>query len=279
MQPRSATYDKAYDTPPQLSDAGSRTWISRGANFVVAVSDVAAGAALARADNPDEYMVLCVSTPATIEAGTERIDAERESLTIVPPGRSTVTATTAGRIVRIFSNLADDMARLAANAAIYAAGAAEVAPLVPWPAPPGGFKLRNYTPFAYDKPETNMRIFRSTNLMVNVMTKRGGPRDTKKLSPHSHDDFEQASVVLEGDYQHHLRWPWTPDQSEWRADDHVEIGSPSITVIPAKVVHTSNNVGPRRSWLIDVFAPPRVDFSRKPGMVINTDDYPMPAES
>ncbi len=279
MQPRSATYDKAYDTPPQLSEAGSRTWISRGANFVVAVSEVVTGAVLSRADNPDEYMVLCVSTSAAIAADKERVDAEIESLTIVPPGRSTVTAGAAGRIVRIFSNQVDDMIRLAANAATYADGAAEVAPLVPWPAPPGGFKLRNYKPFAFDKPETNMRIFRSTNLMVNVMTRRSGPRDTTKLSPHSHDDFEQASVVLEGDYQHHLRWPWTPDQSEWRADDHVEIGSPSITVIPAKVVHTSNNVGPRRSWLIDVFAPPRLDFSKKPGMVINTDDYPMPAGS
>jgi mannose-6-phosphate isomerase-like protein (cupin superfamily) len=218
-----------------------------------------------------------VSTPATIEAGNERTDAEVESLTIVPPGPSKVTAAAAGRIVRIFSNRVDDMARLAANAATYADGAAEVAPLEPWPTPLGGFKLRNYKPFAYDKPETNMRIFRSTNLMVNVMTKRAGPRDTRKLSPHSHDDFEQASVVLEGDYQHHLRWPWTPDQSDWRADDHIEIGSPSITVIPAKVLHTSNNVGPQRSWLIDVFAPPRVDFSKKPGMVINTDDYPMPA--
>jgi len=277
MQPRSATYDKAYDSAPQVSEAGGRTWISRAANFVVAVSDVAAGAVLSRSDNPDEYMVLTVTTAAAIQAGREHIDAEIESLTIVPPGRSTVTATAAGRIVRIFSNRADDIARLAANAATYADGAAEVAPLVPWPAPPDGFKLRNYKPFAYDKPDTNMRIFRSTNLMVNVMTRRDKPRDARKLSPHSHDDFEQASVVLEGDYQHHLRWPWTPDQSEWRNDDHVEIGSPSITVIPAKVVHTSNNVGPRRSWLIDVFAPPRLDFSKKPGMVINTDDYPMPA--
>ena len=43
---------------------------------------------------------------------------------------------------------------------------------MPWPDPPGGFKLRNYKPFDYDKPDTNMRLFRSTNLMVNVMLPR-----------------------------------------------------------------------------------------------------------
>ncbi|WP_170145832.1 hypothetical protein [Rhodoplanes elegans] len=276
MQPRSASYAET-TAAPQLSEPGSRSWITRGASFVIAVAEVTAGAVLARLDNPDEHMVIVAGTGATIEAGRDIVEAEAETLTIVPPGASVVTAKGDGHVVRIFSARAEDLMRLAVNAAVYADGAPEVAAPTPWPDPPGGFKLRNYAPYSYDRPDTNMRLFRSTNLMVNFLTKRDAPRDVRKLSPHSHEDFEQASLVLEGEYAHHLRWPWTPDQTEWKDDEHVEIGSPSVTVIPAKVVHTSHNIGPGRCWLIDIFAPPRLDFSRKPGLVLNADDYPMPA--
>jgi mannose-6-phosphate isomerase-like protein (cupin superfamily) len=273
---RPVSVSRAYETAPQLTGTGSRTWITRGANFVVAISAVEPGAVLSRDDNPDEYMVLLGSVAATIKAGGDVTEAAPESLTIVPPGPSEVVAKGAGYLVRVLSNRAGDLAAKAENAATYADGAAEVAPLTPWPDPAGGYRLRSYQPFDYDRPDTNMRIFRSTNLMINVMTRRTSPRDTAKLSPHSHDDFEQASLLLEGDYIHHLRYPWVPDMAAWRPDEHLEIGSPSVTVIPTKVVHTSRNIGDGTSWLIDVFAPPRLDFSRKAGMVLNADNYPMP---
>jgi mannose-6-phosphate isomerase-like protein (cupin superfamily) len=278
VQIRPASAGRPYAIPPQLTEPGARTWITRGANFVVAVSAVEPGSILSRSDNPDEYMVLLGGVAATIRAGANTIEAAPESLTIVPPGPSQVVADGAGYIVRVLSNRAGDLVAQAENAAAYADGAAEVAPLRPWPDPPGGFKLRNYKPFDYHKPDTNMRLFRCTNLMINVLTKRSAPRDVKTLSPHAHDDFEQASLLLEGGYIHHLRYPWVPDMTQWRPDEHVEIGSPSVIVIPPKVVHTSRNVGDKRSWLIDIFAPPRVDFSRKPGLVLNADEYPMPAE-
>ena len=278
MAPRSPTYADHTKDLPQIVGDGAKTWVTRGANFVIAVSDVVAGAVLSRADNPDEYWVLLADVAAAIEAGGDRIDAKPESLTVVPPGASSVTASGKGRIVRVFSSRAVDMATAAINADDYAAGAAEVAPLEPWPAPPDGFRLRTYQPFAYEKPETNMRCFRSTNLMVNVTTRRTAQRDVTKLSPHSHADFEQGSLVLEGDYVHHLRWPWTPDMREWRDDEAHEIASPSVAIIPAKVIHTSRNIGPRRSWLIDIFAPPRKDFSERPGFVLNAGDYPSTSE-
>lgn len=277
--PRPATYAAHYETEPQQQAAGARTWLTRGANFVVAVSQVEPGAVLERSDNPDEYFVFVHRGSARIQAGEERLEALAETVTIVPPGPSRVEATASGTIVRVFSNRATDLVAASSNNAVYADGAPEVAPLVPWPDPPAGFKLRHYVLADYVRPDTNMRIFRSTNLMVNFLAKRTVPRDVHKLSPHTHADFEQASLAVEGTYVHHLRWPWTPDMDMWKEDEHVEIGSPSVTVIPAKVMHTSRNVSQGDCWLIDIFAPPRLDFSSKLGLVCNADEYPMPAPS
>ena len=129
------------------------------------------------------------------------------------------------------------------------------------------------------KPDSNMRIFRSTKLMLNIMTPRMVARDVHKLSPHQHTDFEQGSLALRGDWVHYLRHPWTADLDDWKDDQHITIGSPSLTVVPPKVIHTSRNTNDGGAWLVDVFAPPRLDFSSKPGMVCNAADYPMPATS
>ena len=269
-------------TPPQMREPGADTWVTRGANFVVAVSRVKAGARLVRASSPDEHFVFLPDAGARIEAGNsgsgeagQSVDADAESLIIVPPGASTITARGEGHVVRVFSHLAADLAALAGNAAVYAAGAPGVAPLVPWPEPRGGYRLRHYRVADFDKPDSNMRIFRSTNLMINVLKRRMEPRDVRKLSPHSHADFEQASLAVQGTYLHHLRWPWTPDMTAWREDQHVEMGSPSVLVVPPKVVHTSANLT-APGWLIDIFAPPRLDFSAKAGLVCNAEEYPVP---
>ena len=99
-QIRPASAGRAYDAPPQLTQTGSRTWITRGANFVVAMSAVEPGAVLSRSDHPDEYMVLLGGVAATIKAGAQTIEAAPESLTIVPPGPSEVVAKGAGHGLR-----------------------------------------------------------------------------------------------------------------------------------------------------------------------------------
>jgi len=267
------------ETPLTDVDEGAETWIARGANFVSVVTDAGAGTVLARSDNPDEYMVVTQAVGATIAAGDETIDVEPESLVIVPPGPSSVTLAGEGLIVRVFSNRAADLAARASNAGEYADHPADVAPLEPWPEPVGGYRLRRYRLADHVREGTNMRVFRSTNLMLNVMTPREVPRETSKLSPHSHEDFEQGSLAVGGAYVHHLRYPWTKDMAEWREDEAVEMASPSVLIIPPNVIHTSRNIGPDAGRLIDIFAPPRIDFSLREGVVVNAEQYPMPASS
>jgi mannose-6-phosphate isomerase-like protein (cupin superfamily) len=278
---RQATAAEFPKMPPQETDAlGTRTWITRGANFVVAVSDAVPGSVLERTNNADEYMVILPpGVEATIRAGDEEIQAGGDSLTIVPPGPSRVTARSKGLIARIISNKAEDLIAKASNAATYADGAPEVAPLVAWPDPVGGFKLRHYPLTPYAKPNGDRiqpRLFRSTNMMVNIFVHYQTRRDTNALSPHWHEDFEQASLCLNGTWVHHMRWPWNARLQDWRPDNHEPIGTPSVVIIPANVVHTSRDVGEGESSLYDIFVPPRLDFAMKPGFVINEADYPMP---
>lgn len=272
------SYGLYYASQPQLQDGpGAQSWITRSANVVVVLSKLKAGTALVRPDNTDEYMLLLPpDTRARVQAGDKALEVGPESLTILPPGNSSVTALDDGLFVRVFSIRALDLAVLASNASVYANGAASVAPLEDWPAPIDGFKIRNYKLADYTDPKIFGRIFRSTNLMINVLERKTERRDPRKLSPHSHADFEQISLALEGTFVHHLRTPWSPDSSTWRADQHLEVGSPSALVIPTNVIHTTQDVAQGVAWLIDIFGPPRVDFSVQPGLVRNADEYPMP---
>lgn len=273
---RPASAARYYENPPALQAEGVSTWVARGANFIVTVSEMQAGAKLQRLGQPDEYMVFLPDAAASIHAGQDGIEAVVESVTIVPPGDSEIVARQAGQVICVFSCETKDLLALASNAADYAQPTPEVAPLTPWPTPADGFKLRNYLLANHTQADSNMRIFRSTNLMVNVMKPRMVARDVSKLSPHSHTDFEQGSLAIKGQWVHHMRYPWTADMNAWREDQAIEIGSPSLTVIPPKVIHTSRNTNDGGAWLLDIFAPPRMDFSGTPGKVANEMDYPLP---
>ncbi len=275
-----ADYGLFYEDGPQISDALSKSWLTRGQNFLVAYTETEPGAVLERKGQTDEYVLLLhdKDVPVTVEAGAENVDVPGFSLVIVPPGDSRVTLHRGGRCTRIFSTQSKDLAELCANAASYAEPHPNIPPFEPWPEPVGGYRVRVYS-LDIPKQEGRFgRIFRCTTLMVNYLDPQVGPRDTAKLSPHHHDDFEQGSLAVDGSYTHHLRWPWTTDMANWREDEHAFCKAPSLTVIPPPAIHTSRGMEASLNQLVDIFSPPRFDFSNQPGWVLNADEYPMPPQ-
>jgi len=273
-----AEYVKFYETMPAESNDKGRTWYARGQNFILAYSDVKLGATLVRETQPDEYVVFIpdISTGATIAWDGKITDLPGNSISFVPAGASTVTATKSGRIIRLVTAKSEDLARPCANAESYAKAHPNIPPFQAWPDPTEGYRVRTYS---LDVPLTSGRfgrIFRCSTFMVNYLEPRHGQRDPTKMSPHHHDDFEQGSLALEGAFVHHIRWPWTPDMTQWRNDEAEHCGAPSLAVIPPPAIHTSQSVDPGLNQLVDIFCPPRLDFSLKPGWVLNGDEYPLP---
>lgn len=278
---RRATDCLLYQAEPHAGAAGDAAWVMRGANFAVAYSRVRAGEALVREVQPDEYMLLVPpAMRVNIEAGSHREALEGGALAIVPPGPSAVIAETDGYLVRIVSASAADIVAEARNADAYAAGVDDVAPLGDGAPPIGGYRLRCHR-FADYEAQTEGKpflLFRSQYLMANVFKPFVRPRDTGNLSPHHHDDFEQCSLALSGEWVHALRYPWGPDLAQWSADESRAMGSPSMLIIPPRVIHTTYVTSADGGWLIDIFAPPRADFLARPGLVLNAADYASAAD-
>lgn len=261
--------------PSETTPRGSRTWLARSATLVVAYTTAKAGDVFPRVHQPDEYAVLQYSgsAPLRVRAGSDAAEIDEEAFVVVPPGDSAIEILEDGILIRLFSVVADDLRTAALNADAYAEPDLRAAPLGQWPDPVDGYRLRVYrladTPIA---PGRFGRIFRTSNLMVNFLAEEPEPRDPRKLSPHFHDDFEQISLAVQGRFVHHIRYPWGPDSTRWRPDERREIATPSICVIPPPTVHTTQGVGPHQQ-LIDIFSPPRADFSAS-GWVLNAADYP-----
>ncbi|WP_432828001.1 DUF3500 domain-containing protein [Dactylosporangium sp. CA-092794] len=253
---------------------GQRSWNVRAQNCCAVVSWLAEGETLQQETTEDEHAILVFDDSAVeVDAGPAgRVIAEAPALVIVPAGRATVLARRAGFVMRVFTSRAKVVAS-AVNDADYRTADPAVAALPPKPVEPGPGSLRVH-PMSdvAEEPGRLGRIFRTDSLMINWFAPQPGPRDTARLTPHVHDDFEQVSVTVAGEYVHHVRRPWTSRLGEWRPDEHVQCSSPSVTVIPPGNVHTTRAVGEGLHVLVDVFAPPRPDFVER-GWVLNQSDY------
>jgi hypothetical protein len=273
-----AEYVKFHELQPAEAGAAARTWYGRGQNMVVSYSECQPGAGFARVGQVDEYMLVLPEpgAGAVIEAGNERVEVPGFSIAILPPGDSRVTMRQSGMLIRVISTRNADVAQLASNAAAYAQHHPNIPAFEPWPPPPGGYRIRHYSLDVPPQPGRFGRIFRCTSMMINMLPFEPGPRDTAKLSPHHHEDFEQCSLAIGGAFTHHIRWPWTSNQQYWRDDDHEHCPAPSIAVIPPPAIHTSAATESTGNQLVDIFAPPRMDFSKQAGWVLNADEYPLP---
>ncbi|MEU3513179.1 hypothetical protein ABZ733_36070 [Streptomyces longwoodensis] len=251
-----------------------RSQYERGQNFVVAYTPLTAGEAVEETLIPDEHIVLLTQPDvrlAVTGAGAQAT-LEEPGVVIMPPGDSSITADRDCTVLRVFSSFATSVVARAANAASYESPDPAVTPL---PQQKTAMTAKPELHRMSDVPEDPTRlgrIFRTSHLMINWFAEQIGPRNADKLSPHVHDDFEQGSVTLAGDFIHHFRTPWTPRLSEWRADQAAACASPSVAIIPPGVVHTTRAVGEGSHQLIDVFAPPRTDFLER-GWVLNAAAY------
>jgi hypothetical protein len=272
------TFGRFYQSAPRESGPGFSTWYARGQNFIAGYSKGEAGAVLARSGQPDEYAVLLAErdTEATIRwnGTTERLKGF--SLAFVPPGDSEVEVVAPGPVARFFTVASEDLVAHSSRPGDGFAPDPNVPPFEPWPEPRDGHRIRTYSLDVEQAEGRFGRIFRSSTIMVNFLQPRHGPRDPAAMSPHSHDDFQQCSLVVSGEFVHHMRWPWGTDKTKWRQDRHERCAAPSVAFIPARVVHTSESTDPGVNQLVDIFCPPRLDFSSQDGWVLNADEYPMP---
>lgn len=258
--------------PPERVE-GQHSWYVRSQNSVIVVSQARNGEVLQEEPAPDEHLVLVFGGAEVEVSGDDsRVSAVGPALVVVPAGPARVAVRKPGDIVRVFSTRAPVVSK-ATNATTYAAPNPSVEPL-PTLVKPENYGTLRVVPLA-DVPEVPGRlgrIYRTGSLMVNWFAPVDGPRDLDALTPHVHDDFEQASLTMAGDFVHHIRRPWTKRMRDWRPDEHVQVTSPSVAVIPPGNTHTSRWVNHGRHQLIDVFSPPRSDFIER-GWVLNQSEY------
>jgi hypothetical protein len=255
-----------------LSEGASQRSFARGQNFTVERITAAAGDIL-EIGGTQEMIMLCVETDVVVSGCGHSVRLRPRSVAILPSGAYRLGFSQPGRIFVLATGRTDIAIGQAINAARYDDPDARVAPV--------GEPFRRQrradeiVVFAIDEvapPPTNQRLkfIQSATMSINWVEYRG-PRDRTQLSPHSHADFEQGSLAIEGDFVHHLRTEWKSNANLWRDDVHLEAGKDTLLIIPPELIHTTEGIGEGDHILIDIFAPPRRDFIANRWMHNETD--------
>lgn len=248
---------------------GWRFTRARGKRFTV--DHAAAGSDTFHGEAEIEAIVIFPAAAAHVTQADQTVIAPARSVCFLNAGAFTIE-TAPGAPLAIIQPIVGDAPTGAVNDGDYTESEEGMQPLLPAAEPRhSGPRVIHADEIRAPSDKPRLKILRSRCLSINWIEYEG-LRDRTKLSPHDHEDFEQGSLALEGSFLHHLRTPWGPDATAWREDLHLEAPSPSLCVIPPKVLHTTEGLGTGRHLLIDIFAPPRVDFLAK-GWVANADEY------
>ncbi len=259
---------------------GPHRWVARGHNFIVEWIEATAPAQCVQISSEHEVILLPFGAPVKLATSAAEIEAPARSVCVAPPGKLRITLAAGGRCAVLCSSRADTAAPAPLNAERYKAVDSRIVSSTPaWSRNVGDGSVDVFLVDEITAPADSPRLkmFQSSTMSIN-WAEYEGPRDRRMLSPHSHSSFEQGSLALDGDFIHHLRWPWSKDATQWREDAHVRLGSPSLMVVPPDVVHTTEGVEQQHHLLIDVFSPPRRDFIEK-NWVANAGNYAMPANA
>ena len=226
-----------------------------------------------------EAMVIVADTAVTVHRDGIATEAGPESVVIVPAGRFAVE-TTPGAPCAVITSLSADAAVPALNADAYREADKRILPCTPaYRTIDDADRVRVLpiasVPAPADKPR--LKMLQTSTLSINWVQYEG-PRNRSALSPHAHGRFEQGSLGIRGRFVHHLRVEWGADANQWQDDRHVGLDSPSLMVVPVRMIHTSEGVGAGSHLLIDIFSPPRADFRAK-GWIANAADYEAPVAS
>lgn len=262
------------DQPDETVDSGCM-WYHRTQNSVLVYLEGSAGSRLVRKANPDEYFVFALFHRVRVTAGGETIEAGPGSVLIVPPGDSEVELLEEGSVWGGFTSAATDLLDRCPNRDEYEPAVASIAPITPMGEPVGGYALRHYDLEA--GPDGPRCFVHRTSMAKFRWPYRIQPRDPEKMSPHDHDDFEQASLIVRGTMVHHMRRHWRRNSREWMPDEHQTVVAPAVAISKPPDIHTTQAVTRGAPvGLIDFYSPVRWDILIAGGMITNEGIYPLP---
>jgi hypothetical protein len=226
----------------------------------VVVSWLSAGETLGEEQGGEGDHLIAVSEFASVRieaAGGEDEIVDGPAVAVAPATATTVTALEPGLVARVFEAGTDGPARRAINAKDYATRNPSVLETPAESAPAQPLRVCRLDD---QEASPHGRAVQTASLML-VWHATTAADEHDELTMYRHADRERIVVGLVGEQVHHVRRPWTPSMHHWRSDEHVQLASPAVSIVPPGNISATRAVGAGPHAWIDVFSPPLADVS------------------